>query len=120
MELFAGPAAELTEGSRHFVEHKGRTIGVLRVKGQLRAYLNVCPHQGGPVCEGVLVHRVKEVLGDDQSYRGMTHTDDLNIVCPWHGWEFDALSGQSMGDGRHHLKAYSAFEREGSVYVLVD
>lgn len=115
MEIHVGKAADLAEGQRLFVEHKGRKIGILKVQGVLKAFLNQCPHQGGPVCEGVLVHRVKEVLGEDNTYRGMTHTDDLNLVCPWHGWEFDASTGQSMGDGRHRLKSFEVAEKEGEI-----
>ena len=53
----------------------------MRANGRLYAYQNECPHQGGPVCEGLLIHRVEEDIGPDKTYRGMRYTDDLQIVC---------------------------------------
>jgi nitrite reductase/ring-hydroxylating ferredoxin subunit len=98
----------------------GRRIGVLRVKGKLHAFLNVCPHQGGPVCEGLVIHRVEEIIAEDKTCHGMRFCeDDVHLVCPWHGWEFNIETGRCAGDGRHGLKRFPAIERGGDVYVVV-
>ncbi len=62
MELYVAKSSAIAEGKRVLIDHDGNKIGVLRVNGALHAFLNLCPHQGGPACEGMLIHRVEEVL----------------------------------------------------------
>lgn len=119
-ELFVASSDSLAEGQRQFVEHGKQTIGILRANGALRAFLNVCPHQGGPVCEGLMIHKVEEVIDADHCYRGMRFDPEtLHVVCPWHGYEFEIDSGLNAGDGRMKLRQYEVREREGNVYVVV-
>ena len=88
-EIFVADADELKEGDRRILQHEGHHIGVMRAKGRIVAYRNLCPHQGGPVCEGMLIGKVEEVIDENRCYRGMRFSSDtLHIVCPWHGWEF--------------------------------
>jgi nitrite reductase (NADH) small subunit len=119
MEIFAGRSDDLKEGDRTIVEHKTHQIGVLRAKGAIHAFLNLCPHQGGPVCEGVLVHKPEEIIAEDKTYRGMRFSDDLHLVCPWHGWEFNVETGRCAGDGKHAVRKFDVVEREGDIYVVV-
>ena len=119
-ELFVTKAQDLKEGAKAFVENGASKIGVLRTKGKLHAFLNVCPHQGGPVCEGLIIHKVEEVIADDKTYKGMRFSDDeLHVVCPWHGWEFDIETGRCAGDGRHELRRYDVVERGDEIYVVL-
>lgn len=118
-ELFVARAAEFKEGDRRIVENGDAAIGVVRAKGKVHAYLNQCPHQGGPVCEGLLIHRIEEDIGPDRTYRGMRYTDDLHIVCPWHGWEFNVETGRCAGDGRHAIRKVQVVERGGEIFVVV-
>ena len=119
-ELFVAPADQLEEGQRQFVEHGKQQIGVIRANGELRAFLNVCPHQGGPVCEGLLIHKVEEVIDGDRCYRGMRFDPEtLHVVCPWHGYEYDVATGLNAGDQRLRLRQYEVREREGNVYVVL-
>ncbi|WP_371929981.1 Rieske (2Fe-2S) protein [Bradyrhizobium sp. CCGUVB1N3] len=119
MEVFAGRSADLKEGDRALIEHRKQQIGVLRAKGRLHAFLNLCPHQGGPVCEGVLVHRPEEIIAEDRTYHGMRFTEDLHLVCPWHGWEFNVETGRCAGDGKHGIRKFEVVERDGDIYVVV-
>ncbi len=118
-DLFVARVDDLKEGQRKIVESGKSTIGVLRAKGKVYAYHNECPHQGGPVCEGLMIHRVEEDIGPDKTYRGMRYTDDLHIVCPWHGWEFNIETGRCAGDGRHAMRKYKVIERNDEIYVVV-
>jgi nitrite reductase (NADH) small subunit len=118
-EVFVARGSDLQEGQRRIVANGEASIGVLRANGRLYAYHNECPHQGGPVCEGLLIHRVEEDIGPDKTYRGMRYTDDLQIVCPWHGWEFDIETGRCAGDGRHSLRRYKVVERNDEIYIVV-
>ena len=45
---------EIPPGGRKIVEAAGRSIGVFNVGGEYFALRNRCPHQGGPLCEGLL------------------------------------------------------------------
>ena len=47
-----GPAGEFEEGGKRLISVSGRDIGIFRLGGQFYAWHNVCPHQGGPVCQG--------------------------------------------------------------------
>jgi nitrite reductase (NADH) small subunit len=118
-DVFVARAADLaSEGARRIVAHGGREVGVLRAAGRLVAFANHCPHQGGPVCEGMLIHQVEEVLGPDKSYQGMRFDEArLNLVCPWHGWEFDVRTGRTAGDPRFALRRFEVVERDGDVFV---
>ena len=79
-------------------------IGVFNVGGRFFAYRNVCPHAGAPVCEGPICgttapSKVGEFILERQG----------EIVrCPWHGWEFDLLTGEQLIDEKMKLRAYAA------------
>ncbi|MFC3337283.1 Rieske (2Fe-2S) protein [Paracandidimonas soli] len=119
-ELFVAESDQIAEGQRQFIEHEGQQIAVLRVQGELVAYLNICPHQGGPVCEGMLIHKVVDVLDADRCHQGMRFDENtLHIVCPWHGWEFNARTGVSAGAGNWKLRSFPVQEREGKIYVRI-
>lgn len=82
---------------------EGRSIGVFNVGGEFFALRNVCPHQGGPLCQGVLSGFV--VAGAPGEYRYLRRGEILR--CPWHGWEFDLRTGQSYVDpARTRVRIY--------------
>lgn len=119
-EVFVGADADIGEGERRIVRHGNHEIGVLRANGILRAFLNHCPHQGGPVCNGMLVHKTEEIIREDRTYAGMRFSkDQLNLVCPWHGVEFDVATGRNAGDGRLSLRSFKVVNVEGNIYVVV-
>lgn len=118
-ELFVARSADLGEGQRQIVQTGRSTVGVLRAKGKIYAYHNECPHQGGPVCQGLMIHRVEEVIGSDKTYHGMKYSDDLHLVCPWHGWEFNIETGRCAGDGRHVIRPCKIIERNDEIYIVV-
>ena len=41
----------------------------------------------------------------------------VNIVCPWHGYEYDLRTGCHQGNAAVRLKAYKVSVRDGAVYV---
>jgi nitrite reductase (NADH) small subunit len=62
-----GEAREFTIGDK--------VICVANVNGACSAMDNVCIHQGGPLGQGVIL--------------------DGKVVCPWHGWMYDPVTGAS-------------------------
>jgi hypothetical protein len=65
-------------------------------QGQLGALDNKCPHQGGPLGEGSIENGL--------------------LRCPWHGWDYDPLTGKTPGyeDG---VQTFEVEVRDDGVYV---
>ena len=94
---------EIPAGGRKIVEVAGRSIGVFNVAGRFHAVRNRCPHQGGPLCLGVVSGFVE--AGEPGEYRYSRQGEILR--CPWHGWEFDILTGRSWFDpARVRVRSY--------------
>jgi nitrite reductase/ring-hydroxylating ferredoxin subunit len=62
--------------------------------------------------------KVEEVIAPDKTYQGMRFNhDEMHIVCPWHGWEYDLATGVMVADRKFRLRKYEVEERGGAVYV---
>ena len=99
-EIFVARADEMADGERRIVvdDQAEIEIGVFRVDGRYYAWRNECPHQGGPVCQGKLMQGVEERLDAQRRSLGIHYrAGSLNIVCPWHGFEFDVRTGRHAG-----------------------
>jgi hypothetical protein len=70
-EIFVSKSGDLSKAGRKIINYGRHRIGVVRAKGRLFAYRNVCPHQGGPICGGLLIHKVEAIVDKDKTYRGM-------------------------------------------------
>jgi nitrite reductase (NADH) small subunit len=51
----------------------GQEIAIFNLGDRFLAIDNKCPHQGGPLCDGIV--------------------SGTTVVCPLHGWRFDLTSG---------------------------
>jgi nitrite reductase/ring-hydroxylating ferredoxin subunit len=91
------PLAELPAGSLAQVHLAGADYALCNYDGALRCFDGICPHAGGPLGEGNL--------------------DGQNIVCPWHAWAFDCLTGVNDFDPDIQLKSYPVLVRDGSIFV---
>jgi nitrite reductase (NADH) small subunit len=63
-----------------------KTICLANVAGRLVAMDNVCLHRGGPLGQGIV--------------------DGGKIVCPWHGWQYDPLTGSAAHDPAAKVQIY--------------
>lgn len=80
-----------------------KTLALVHFDGQYAAMDNRCPHQGGPLGEG----SIEKGEGDKCWLR-----------CPWHGWDFDPLTGKPPGG--HEDSGQEMFpveERDDGIYV---
>jgi len=103
--VMIGKAAAFTNPGRKVVEVEGVAVGVFCRDGRFTAFENVCPHMGGPVCQGKIIARVQELIGEDKTSLGLAFSkDQINIACPWHGYEFDIASGRHQGNPRLRLR----------------
>jgi 3-phenylpropionate/trans-cinnamate dioxygenase ferredoxin subunit len=102
---------DIPPGARKIVTLNGREIGIFNVAGDFHGLINRCPHQGAPLCQGEIVSRlVAPVPGD---YR-LTRPGEM-IRCPWHCWEFDIRTGQSLCDPNSvQARAYDVVVQPGA------
>jgi pyruvate oxidase len=89
------------EGRVRSVTVDGRSIAMTRCGGRLGALENHCPHQGGP-------------LGEGSIEQGL-------LRCPWHGYDYDPVTGAPPGELAEHLDdqvpAYVVEEGDDGVRV---
>src|SRR5215212_1042218 len=89
LRQLAARSENIPENGRFVIDIGDKTIGIFRVGGRLHAYENTCPHMGGPVCQGLIIPAVREVVNDQQVSTGYRFDEsEMRIVCPWHGYEF--------------------------------
>jgi nitrite reductase (NADH) small subunit len=113
-------AAELRHGAKKTVTIDGKSISIFNVQGEFYALRDVCPHQGAPLGKGKIVgiHECGENLDDIRLVK-----QGEVIRCPWHGWEFDIKTGQSIFDPQGcFLKTYAVSldkEQEGAIIIHI-
>ena len=92
-------AGELPEGRVKPVTCDNQTVCMTHFKGEYGALDNKCPHQGGPLGEGSIENGL--------------------LRCPWHGWDFDPLTGKAPGfdDG---VSTFEIDVRDDGIYVGFD
>lgn len=69
---------EVPEGTGLTIEVEGQGIALFNVEGVFYAIDNRCKHRGGPLGEGSL--------------------EGKEVICPWHGWQYDVTTGQCTTD----------------------
>ena len=95
--------ADLPEGRVKTVTPRNVSICLSHFKGQWAAMDNKCPHQGGPLGEGSIEEGV-----DGKCW----------IRCPWHGWDFDPLTGAPPGGHEDTgQKLYPVEVRDNEIYI---
>ncbi|MBM7068245.1 thiamine pyrophosphate-binding protein [Actibacterium sp. 188UL27-1] len=80
--ISVGKTSDLPEGRVKTVTARTVSICLSHFDGQWAAMDNHCPHQGGPLGEGSIERGV-----EGQCW----------IRCPWHGWDFDPITGAPPG-----------------------
>jgi nitrite reductase (NADH) small subunit len=119
-EVLVCRSEEIRNDAVRVVDVDGTEVGLIRHNGLCYAYENVCPHQGGPACEGLRMPKVQDIIDSNGLYVGQRFDeDDVHIVCPWHGYEYHLATGVNVIDESLRLKKYPVSEREGNVYVTL-
>src|SRR3954454_13680465 len=91
---------ELPEGRVTTVQAGLRTCALVHFDGKFAALDNRCPHQGGPLGEGSIENGL--------------------LRCPWHGYDYDPLTGTSPGAFDDTATCYPLEIRDGEVFVGVE
>ncbi len=108
-------ASEIPPGERKIVEVDGHSIGIFNVKGTIVAVLNVCPHELAPVCLG----RIGGTTLPSPPGEFYWGREGEILACPWHGWEFDLITGRALADPRVRLRLYPVAVEDGTLFVTV-
>jgi nitrite reductase (NADH) small subunit len=88
------PVAEIRQ-----VSAAGKTIALANVGGSFHAMDGTCVHRGGPLGEGTL--------------------EGTLVTCPWHGWQFDAVTGKSTLDPSKCVACFAVEVRGDEVFIDV-
>ena len=116
----AGRSDGIPDNGRLVVDIGERTVGIFRVGGRLFAYENTCPHMGGPVCQGLIIPAVRELVNEQQVSTGYAFDEsEMRIVCPWHGYEFAIETGSHPAKPSIRLRRVAVEEEDGNVYVTI-
>lgn len=100
------PVSDLTDGkltpmSLVSVDGAQHEVIVVLIDGRLSAYTNACAHEGRPL-DGALID-----------------TEAGTLTCPWHGFCFDALSGECMSAPGAQLEQLPLRVDDGHVWIRV-
>lgn len=120
VDVVVGDVEDIGEGERILVQVRGREIAVFNVDGEIHAFANWCPHQNGPACEGN-VTGTREASFDRETLEVETtwKRDGEILACPWHGWQFDLLTGDCLSRADAVLPKYPVRLEEGRIMVSV-
>jgi nitrite reductase (NADH) small subunit len=77
----------------------GRPLCVANVNGTISVLDGVCPHEEGPLGEGII--------------------EDGRVVCPWHAYAFDVLTGESQQDPQVKAQVFEAVVESGELRVKI-
>ena len=118
-EVNIGPASEIADPGRKLIGFENFEVAVFKLDGEFFAYLNHCPHMGGPACQGKMIAKVEEVIAPDRTSKGMAFSKTkLHVVCPWHGSEFALDDGHVInGPATQRQPVLAARERGGRIEV---
>jgi nitrite reductase (NADH) small subunit len=107
-------------GDRKVVEVGGMEVGIFRLGDEFFAYENKCPHLEGPVCQGKILPLATEDVQNDGTSNGRVFSKTrMNVVCPWHGFEFDIRTGIHPMASKVRLRRIPVKVLDGAVYVSV-
>jgi len=110
-----GRIQEFSELQPRTFELGKTSVGVVLFKGQFYAYRNSCPHQEGPALEGVIAGKTECEVFEGGNRREFVSKERFNIVCPWHGVEYDLQSGICRADDRMKLRKIEVITENGDV-----
>jgi nitrite reductase (NADH) small subunit len=76
---------------------QGRALCVAHANGVVAVLDGVCPHEGGPLGEGII--------------------EDGRVVCPWHAYGFDLRTGGADQDPEVKAEVFEAKVEGGELLV---
>jgi nitrite reductase/ring-hydroxylating ferredoxin subunit len=80
-------------------EHAGRVYAVFDIGGELLVTDNACPHNGGPLADGLVRDGV--------------------VTCPWHWYSYELATGRCRTAAGYELRRYPVVQRDGRPYAVL-
>jgi nitrite reductase (NADH) small subunit len=77
----------------------GKLLCIANVGGKICAIDNECPHHGGPLGQGTI--------------------EEGKIVCPWHSWNIDPITGQASHFPQAKVQVYELTYGDDGVFVKI-
>lgn len=77
---------EIVEGRGFPADVDGVPIAVFLTKGSYFAVDDNCPHQGAPLCDGMVIEK--------------------SVTCSWHGWRYSLEDGKRLDASRGKINTY--------------
>ncbi|GIW03302.1 NifU family protein [Roseiflexus sp.] len=93
------PASDVPPGAMRRLETDHADILIINLDGRLSAFRNACAHQGLPLNGGLL---------DPESG---------TLTCPWHGFCYDASSGECLTVPQAQLEPFPLRVEQGRIWV---
>ncbi|MGQ4557336.1 Rieske 2Fe-2S domain-containing protein [Halobellus sp. GM3] len=117
--VYVDDADNFEDGDRHFVDYNGSEVCVLYLDEEFHAFLNHCPHRGGPVARGEIMPGIDYEENEHGEPPKERYNDCKIITCPWHGWDFEVDTGIHSGTsgGAHRLTKFDVEVESGNVYI---
>jgi nitrite reductase (NADH) small subunit len=84
-----GEACEIIAAGRHFC--------VARLNGEVSVLDGVCPHQQGPLGQGIV--------------------ENGRVVCPFHAWAFDLETGEALHSPKAKVRVFQAGVADGGLFI---
>ena len=94
--------SELPEGTQKAVTVAGQAVALFHHGGKITALSGTCPHEGGPLAEGKVERGADGVL---------------RVVCPWHGWKFDIVTGNASPEPVVRQAVHDVKIQDGIIFV---
>lgn len=91
--------ADIPPGTGKMFEIGRDEIGVFNIGGKFYAIDNLCPHEGGPMSEGMIAGGV--------------------VTCPLHGWRTDVTTGESLELPGVKVNTFEVKVENGKIYLKV-
>ena len=101
-----GPVEQFDDRRLNLIELGKHEVVILRVRSEVYAMRNSCPHAAAKICQGRVVPRI--IAQRPRPGEGEVDADQPVVKCPWHGWEFDPRDGRALADPRMCLKVWPA------------
>ncbi len=80
---------------------KGKDIALFKMDNKITALSNSCLHKGGPLANGKIQRKY----------------DGYYITCPWHGWEYNIVTGKAPPGYEEQQSVYEVQTMNGKIFV---
>ena len=118
-EVSVGRLTDIADGDYKIFALDHIEVGIFRTGSKVLAYENVCPHAGGPVCQGKIFNQVEEIITPDKKsgIGDWSEEDIVGVLTDGHTPDFDFVSGAMAEIVRNTARLSEADRQAIAVYL---